>query len=201
VTVASENAYQSDIAVWIHEHLARPFPVDDRSQMALACFDLAIEHHAAICALSQGELFGSMYALLRVEFEAFARGLWIRHAANDGLLLKYREDKMRDFGIAALIESVENRLGMKGSALSTIKTKHWDIFCSFTHTGYQALVRRVNETHTGPVNYQDKEVITGLRFAGLVALLSAVELASMTGEEALVNMALDKARGYETQKL
>ena len=40
-------------------------------QLAHTCFDLAIEHHAAICLLYKSGLYGSMLSLLRVEFETW----------------------------------------------------------------------------------------------------------------------------------
>lgn len=195
MTIATELVNQATVANWIDNKLSRRFQLDDRTGLALPCFDIALEHHSAICALAHEKHFASMYALLRVEFEACARGLWIRHAATDADLAKFRKDEM-DIGMKALIDCIESRLGMTGSALSTIKTKHWDIFCSFTHTGYQALVRRTTESHTGSVNYPEDEVVTGLRFSGLVALLSAVELASLTGDGVLINEAMDRFRAY-----
>jgi hypothetical protein len=80
--------------------------------------------------------------------------------------------------------------------LSFIKKREYEIFSSFTHTGYQALVRRVNETHTGPVNYKEEEIIIALRYAGFFALITAVELAAMTDNPSLVEAAMGLLKKY-----
>ena len=195
MTIDSHLKKQIEIARWINDHLARPFSVDRKRQLALACFDLAIEHHAAICLLCTSELYGSVYALLRVEFEALGRGLWLAHVAKDEDADKYEKDKL-DISFGALLNLVESQVGLPKGPLSALKSKHWSIFCSFTHTGYQALVRRVTQTHTGPVNYPAEEVISALNLAGTFALLAAAELSSMAGDHDLVDTMLAKMREY-----
>jgi len=94
MTVDAHLKKQREIARWINDHLARPFSVDRKRQLALACFDLAIEHHAGICLLCTSELYGPMYALLRVEFEALGRGLWLSHVAKDEEADRYEKDTL-----------------------------------------------------------------------------------------------------------
>lgn len=46
MTIDAHLKKQAEIGRWINDHLARPFSVDRKRQLALAYFDLAIEHHA-----------------------------------------------------------------------------------------------------------------------------------------------------------
>lgn len=195
MTVDAQLERQTRIAKWINDHLARPFAVDRKRHLALACFDLAIEHHAGICVLCTSGLYGPMYALLRVEFEALGRGLWLSHVATEEDADGYEKDKV-DVPFGTLLSLVESQVGWSSGPLSTLKSKHWSIFCSFTHTGYQALVRRATQSHTGPVNYAPEEVISALNLAGTFALIAAAQLASMAGDQSLIDATLEKAREY-----
>ncbi|MDF0676056.1 MAG: hypothetical protein P0120_17245 [Nitrospira sp.] len=145
--------------------------------------------------LCTSKLYGPLYALLRVEFEALGRGLWPSHVATDEDANRYEKDEL-DIGFGTLLSLVESQVGLPNGPLSTLKSKHWSIFCSFTHTGYQALVRRVTQTHTGPINYPADEVISALSLAGTFALLAATQLSTMAGDQDLVDTTLAKAREY-----
>lgn len=136
-----------------------------------------------------------MFSLLRVEFETFVNGLWLFHVADDDQVKKYEINDLR-LGFGTKINMIENRLGISEGALKAIKSNSWSIFSEFTHGGYQSLVRRTNETHTGSVNYKKKDLISALRHAGIFALLSGVQLASMTNNDDLLNETLDFYKSY-----
>lgn len=196
MTIQREYERQVELSGWINTNLARPYSLDKKRHLALTCFDLAIEHHAAICTLLSSELYGSMYALLRVQFEAYARGLWLYHVASDDDVSKYECSDSLNMGIASLISMVEDQVGLPGGPLSKLHAKSWRIFCSFTHTGHQALLRRISETSTGSVNYCEEEITSALSVAGTIALLAAAELASLTRDPRLVEAAMAKAKEY-----
>ena len=67
---------------------------------------------------------------------------------------------------------------------------------SFTHTGYQHLVRRHAEGEFGPVNYPDQEIVQSLELAGIFVLLSATELAILADNEHLSQDVSVKMRSY-----
>jgi hypothetical protein len=136
-----------------------------------------------------------MHSLLRVEFEALARGLWLCHVASGEDILKYENENV-EIGFGMILQLIDKEFDLHTSVLSDIKGRLWKMFCSFTHTGYQASVRRVGRTHTGAVNYQDQEVVSALRHAGLFVILSAAELASMTDDQDLIKSTLAMAKRY-----
>jgi hypothetical protein len=187
---------QEKIIPWLNENLSCAYDLKERNiQLAHSCFDLAIEHHAAICLLYKSGLYGSMFSLLRVEFETFVNGLWLFHVADDDQVKKYENNDLR-LGFGTKINMIENRLGISEGALKVIKSNSWSIFSEFTHGGYQSLVRRTNETHTGSVNYKKKDLISALRHAGIFALLSGVQLASMTNNDDLLNETIEFYKSY-----
>ena len=65
-----------------------------RYRMPILCFDLAIEHHRAITELQNKNINGSAMALVRPTFEAFIRGLWLRHCANDAQVKQFARDRL-----------------------------------------------------------------------------------------------------------
>jgi hypothetical protein len=187
---------QEKIIHWLNENLSCAYDLKERNiQLAHSCFDLAIEHHAAICLLYKSGLYGSMFSLLRVEFETFVNGLWLFHVADDDQVKKYENNDL-SLGFGTKINMIENRLGISEGALKVIEGNSWSIFSEFTHGGYQSLVRRTNETHTGAVNYKKKDLISALRHAGIFALFSGVQLATMTNNDDLLNEALDLYKSY-----
>lgn len=193
----AELEKQIEIAHWINSNLAIPFSLSGKDHMALSCFDLSVEHHAAICALCEIPLYGPMFALVRVQFEALGNGLWIRHAASDEEVKKYQEkDGLKGIGFGTLLTIFESRVGADTLAFTTIKKRYWEILSNFTHTGFQAVARRSNDTHTGGVNYSEQDVLTMLRLSGVFAHLAAIELASLSGNDFLIATSLERFRQY-----
>lgn len=107
---------------WIDENTAGlSFPTDDRTMLALGCFDVAIEHQAAIALLTSASIYGSAFALLRVLTESLVRGLWLHACATDTELAKFKRGKL-DKTFAALIEEYELKIGTPSGVLSNFKT-------------------------------------------------------------------------------
>jgi hypothetical protein len=136
-----------------------------------------------------------MYALIRIQFEALVNGLWLRHVATDSDIKKYEKDRHK-IRFGTKINLIEQKLGVGGGGLSYLKKEQWGIFCSFTHSGYQAVVRRIGEIYTGPSNYKPPEIIAALRQSGLFAVVAAVELASIVGDQSLVEETMNFAKSY-----
>ena len=201
MTITEEYAKQIKIAEWIDRNLSCEYVLsDDNEKLSHICFDLSVEHHASINVLCSSKLYGSMYALLRGKFEALSRGLWLRYVASQENIASYKNEKM-PINFGAMIKLIEEKIGVSSGLLVALKDRQWEIFCSFTHSGYQTLLRRVGETHTGYMSYQDQEIVTALRFSGLFAVLTAIELASLTNEERLIEQALNLAKTYGHKQL
>lgn len=167
--------------------------------MAFACLDLAVEHQAGIAVLADQPLWGPAFALLRIQFEAFIRGVWLARCATDDQLAWFKGgklDKHRKFH--ELVTAVEKALKHDRGALTKLRKQSWPIFNDFTHTGFQHVVRRNSPTATGP-NYTDPELIQALRFARAIGLLAAIEMLSLSGHEDLARALKEKAEKQATR--
>jgi hypothetical protein len=196
MNIETELENQIVVSSWIDQNLTGAYSFDSENESwSHSCFDLVVEHHAAVISLSKTQLYGAAFALLRVEFEALVRGLWLKHVASNKEINRFKKDKV-DPNFHELIKAIENKVGIKYGLLSTIKDKQWSIFNSFTHTGIEALSRRVGKKTTGYDNYQETDVVKALQFSGLVAILAAVELASLSKNQIIMKSSLELAKNY-----
>jgi len=196
MNIQSDLSTQINVAGWINENLSISYSLgNDNETWSHPCFDIVTEHHAAIISLCEAQLYGSALALLRVELEALVRGLWLRHVANEKDILKYKKDKVEP-NFHELVKDIESTVGARNGVLSYIKDSQWSIFNSFTHTGIEAVSRRIGGLTTGYDNYQESDIIKALRLSGLFAVFAAIELSSLSKDESLINAASEFARKY-----
>ena len=141
-----------------------------RSRLACACWHVAVEHSMAIVVLVHEKLHGSALALIRPLFEAYARGMWLMHAATD--------------------DEVDRAGHIVGGALVGLKKDSWSRLCSFTHTGYQQIGARLTPEGLG-YDYQDGEILQALEWADGITLMSLMAFAGLTANETLANEALE----------
>jgi hypothetical protein len=166
--------------------------------MAFGCLDLAVEHQSGIAVLADQPLWGPAFALLRIQFEAFIRGVWLGRCADDDQLVWFADgklDKHRKFH--ELVTEVEQALKHDGEVLTTLRKQSWSLFNDFTHTGFQHVVRRNSVTTTGP-NYTDQELIQALRFTSAIGLLAAIEMLSLSGNQDLARALKERAETLAT---
>ncbi|MDO8356214.1 MAG: hypothetical protein Q7U76_07480, partial [Nitrospirota bacterium] len=68
---STEHTALLELIAWIDQHTSGvTLPADERSMLAIGCFDVALEHQAAIALLHSSSLYGSSFALLRVLTES-----------------------------------------------------------------------------------------------------------------------------------
>jgi hypothetical protein len=192
--ITKEIEYQSQHLLWLDEALKVPFHVKDDSYHAIGCFDIALEHFAAMLLLSSNELYGPTLALTRVTFEAVGRGLWLRHCATPAHREKFSKGKL-ELSFADLLQQVEAAVGSTEGPLSSLKTGSWTIMNDYTHTGIrQVMARHAKTTVAG--TYAPEVIVGALRIGGVLALLAAGELASLAGNEELVRSVQQRAKLY-----
>ena len=169
-------------------------PDDKRSQLASACWHVAIEHSQAIVVLVHETLHGSALALMRLLFEAYVRGMWLMHAAtNDDIDRAGRDQFPNDFNriVAELDEKFPS-----SRPFSAVKNQTWKRLCSFTHTGYQQIGARFTPKGLGYA-YQESEILYALHWADMLTLLVVVAFANLTENELLAREALVQLRQIE----
>jgi hypothetical protein len=155
-------------------------PADRRARLALGCLDLALEHQAGIAVLAERALWGPAYALLRCMFDAFVRGIWLARCASEMELASFEMAGLRGKPFRVLVDDVERVLGHSRGVLSKLRTSSWAIFSDFTHAGFEH-VRRKPGVSMNDQDYPPAETDQALRLATALGLLSATELASLSG--------------------
>jgi|GEM_PF-3960230 len=192
--VIREVEYQAEHLQWLDGKLKVALPVTASNYQSIGCFDMTLEHAGSMVLLASSELYGTMLSLKRVAFESTGRGLWLRHCATPDQRGKFARGKLQ-LSFAELLKEVETAVGSAGTPLSSLQTGTWKIMNDYTHTGIrQVSSRHSQETVAG--RYPPETVVGALRIGGLLALLAAGELASYTGNEALISEIQAKAGEY-----
>jgi hypothetical protein len=167
---------------------------DIRSQLAIGCLEVALEHQKAIVLLISHSLYGSAFALLRLLFEAYVRGVWLHRCAADADLERFKRDKL-DKSIATLTQDIEKLDGYDSGVFSKVKDKSWNPMNSYTHSGYLQICRRIKGTTIEP-NYVEDEIVEVLNFTNAAGLLSALQIAFLSGSEQLSNSIFEKTKAF-----
>lgn len=147
-----------------------------RVLLSIGCLDQAIEHHVAICQLLKCRVNGSAFALVRLIFESFVRGVWLKNCATESQLKKFETDKL-NLHFWELLEAIESLESFRSGMLGRLKEQAWTAMNSFTHTGFQQASRRFGKELIEPT-YTDAEVIEVLKISGSFALLSFQQIAA-----------------------
>jgi len=201
LTPAIRAAYSDLVSVilWIDEHSKEiDITGDARSLIAAGCFDMALEHQAAIALLVEKQHNGSALALMRVIAEAFIRGMWIARCATDEEVERFQKDNEPQKSLRTLVTEVETAVGNETDTLSNMVKKQWSTLCSFTHTGFRQIVRRYSGALLKP-NYPDDEVTHALNFAASIGLLATIELAALSKNLPLGLATKERAEHFAAQ--
>jgi hypothetical protein len=163
-----------------------------RTLLAAGCLDMAVEHQKAITLLIENKLSGSALSLVRLLFESYIRGLWLKYCATDSDLERFSQDK--DIGkFSDILAAVEQNEGYKSGILSQAKLRSWQTMNSFTHTGISQVSRRHSEGYV-EANYSDDELIEAIQFSCAIGWLVAIAICDLADNVALAEVILGKAR-------
>lgn len=194
-----EHAALVDLIRWIDDHTAGlTLPSDERSLLAVGCFDVALEYQAAITLLHSSELYGSMLAMLRVLSEALVRGLWLHECASDAELAKFKKGRLKKT-FDDLIRQYEDKMGTPSGVLFKFKDSAWKQLNDFTHTGFQQVSRR-HKPGRVEANYTDQDLISVLEAAGALGLIAAQQLIVIAGRDDLIPKFMDRMSAYAKTK-
>ncbi len=171
-----------ELVSWIDENTSGvTLPADERSMLAVGCFDVAIEHQAAIALLGSASLYGSAFALLRVLAESLVRGLWLLHCATDAELAAFKRGKVEKF-FAQLVAEFEAKMGTPNGVLSGFKATAWDALNGSTHTGYHQVSRR-HAPGRVEGTYLECEVAKSFGVAGALGLIAAGQVIGLSDRQ------------------
>jgi hypothetical protein len=147
-TIGQSRAFEvkavADVAMVLVQDLFRGLPqinieVSPRNRVVLAEFNASIEFFDGFMRLSQELRLTAAQALLRPQWEAFVRGLWLRFGATDQQIQDASGGQDFNFPrMEALIDVVPDGIQ---ALLRDHKDRNWRRYCDYTHTGPISLSR------------------------------------------------------------
>jgi len=195
----NERIRQSeDLIHWLDRFIeGKSVPFNDRAIIAAGCLNLSLEHHKSIVLTTTAEFYGSAFALVRLQFEAYLRGVWLSYCATDQAIEKFKNDKL-DVRIGTMISALEKQDAFNVGVLSNIKNDSLSAMNSFTHAGVLSINRYFSATEIGS-NFSPEEINGTLDFADTFALMAALGIINVsTGttedREALAKQILDRCK-------
>lgn len=179
VTLAKRIEQSENLIHWLDRLIeGLSIPSNDRAKIATSCLDVALEHYKSIVLTTTVSFHGSAFALVRLEFEAYIRGVWLLYCASDDELERFKEDKL-DKSFGDMIADLEALEAFNVGVLSKIKRESWQAMNSFSHTGLFQVVKRSTATKIIS-NYPAEEIVGTLDIADSIALLVSLAVVDVT---------------------
>jgi hypothetical protein len=191
----SAIARSFEVARWLAtEFNELPLSASLRNRVAGACLSVAQDHHCAIALLLREQLFASAFALLRLQYESYIRGLWLAHCASDDQVDRFVRGTEPP-RIVDLLEAIEKHEAYTAGTLSNFKADSWSAMCSYTHTGGLQIQRWQTETAIES-NYPPEEICEVASVSASFALLSGIGIATLANDETLAARTLARSKAF-----
>ncbi|WP_247263443.1 MULTISPECIES: hypothetical protein [Pseudomonas] len=160
-----------------------------RSRVAASLFHLCTEHHQAVHTLTNQELFGSAFALMRPQFEAYVRGVWYHRCALDSKLNSFIKGGEPP-RISELLTDIGNLSDFDSQALLETKQAVWGVLNEFTHGGAVQVRARITSTEIVR-NYKNEHIVCMLHWSSILSFMGYVGMAAIAENDVLANNLLD----------
>lgn len=184
--VAAVLAGAQQLVTWIAErHDGLEIKTDNASRVPGVLLDLCLEHHVGIVRLVTSQINGSAFALIRSQFEALVRGLWLHLCASADELQAFMETDRLPLKFGQMLEKIEEHADFGDKVLSGYKVEGWKAMNGYTHGGMHQIARRVKAGSIEP-NYAPEEIIEALKASGLFALLALLQIGRLANSEKVV---------------
>jgi hypothetical protein len=122
-----------------------------KQKLTLSLSAISIEHSSSIQILMDTKNFTTAISLLRLQYEALTRAMWLHFAAKDSFINKYDiplDIKMTqpDFPtITVMIEDIMKcPIKGPGEMLKEIKDATWSGMNNYVHNGFHPILRVLN---------------------------------------------------------
>jgi hypothetical protein len=164
-----------------------------RSQLTHAAAEIALEHGQSICFLVAGNALTSAIVLLRTQFEAVTRTLWLHYAATDDWVAKYlasvppgsQKDPNQTPAMDEMLKSIgATAPAAVGRMLTGLKQGAWASLNSYVHTGLQPMLKY----HLG---HAPEYAIQTVRNANGLSVMAAMVIAMLTGNRDVTRIVRD----------
>lgn len=184
--VASVLKSAQDLAHWIAERQdGLEIKSENSTRVPGVLLDLCIEHQVGIAHLVTGRMNGSAFALVRPQFEALVRALWLCLCASAKEIQSFIHADELPLNFGQLVEAIEKHGDFDSKVLSGIKKEGWKAMHGYTHGGVHQIARRVKEKSIEP-NYEPEEIIEVLKTSGTFALMALQQIGRLAGNEQVI---------------
>jgi hypothetical protein len=175
-------------ATIVHEVYLIDHDSSIRSVLTKSLSGISFEHSNSIMHLMAVYNYTTAVSLLRLQYEAVVRAMWLHFAAKDTFLTKYAApiDMKKlppDFPtITEMIEHISNcPVKGPGEMLSSFKEVTWSGMNSFVHNGFLPIERFLN-------GYPEALLIQIVESSNALNIMVAMVLARMSGDYSLVSL-------------
>ncbi|TJZ69751.1 DUF6988 family protein [Chitiniphilus eburneus] len=146
------------------------------NKCAIACFDVALEHHLAISILIRAGAVGSAFSLVRSQFESFVRGMWLAQCATNDVVENYENDNFK-VPMGDMVKDLDAAIPNVNGYFTKLKNDGWRAMNSYTHCGAHQVSRRFLNGDIFP-GYSEKEIEEVAELTTKIALGAAFALAA-----------------------
>ncbi|MGQ0659055.1 MAG: DUF6988 family protein [Chromatiales bacterium] len=119
-------------------------------------------------------------------FDGCIVGLWAMYVASDELLERFEGGRFTPEPHKVIKQLKRHDDGSYTDTLQRIYDQVWKPLCSYTHGGRLQVSRRNAVDFVGP-NYTDDEVRELLTFSNAMAIIAAMEIPSLTSDQAFTD--------------
>ena len=135
---------------------------------------VSLEHWGAQRLLLRQGFYVTGFALVRMQFEAVVRAIWILECAKDDWLERFvtpmadaqLEEPVLGPPVTAMLSAIATKASVIAAMLSQLKEGAWEPMHSYVHGG----VRPIAHSLAGTTHYQVSAVLRNANGLGLLAL-------------------------------
>jgi hypothetical protein len=168
------------------------FETTNRLRVSMSLLHLCVEHQTGIHVLVEHGVIGSAFALIRPQFEAYLRGVWLHQCATDAQVSSFLAGEEPP-KVGVLIEAVQKLEGFEEGALGNLKKTIWRNLNDFTHGG-TIQVKARNTMDEIASNYRREHIVGLLQSSVTLALLAGTAMATVVNSGELANNLLSLYR-------
>ena len=184
--VASVLKSAQDLVHWIAERQdGLEIKSGNTTRVPGALLDLCIEHQVGIAHLVTGRMNGSAFALIRPQFEALVRALWLSLCASPEEVQFFIDKDHLPLYFWQMVEAIEKHDDFDGKVLSGIKKEEWKAMHGYTHGGMHQIARRIKENSIEP-SYEPEEIIEVLKATGTFALIALQQIGRLASNDQVI---------------
>lgn len=158
-------------------------------KVSAAALVISLDHQKSIALLVKHSLEASAAALLRCQYEAVIRGIWLGRCANEVELENYMGGKP-----LPPMNEMAGRIGALDQynigVFQRFHEENWSELNDLTHTGWRQTSRRMSG-HEITSSYSEDEIVQFLRTSNSIVLIAAIDICDIAGEHRKANEILE----------